>query len=66
MAPTIRVDGTSKARLSRLRVASMTYDDVIGQLLEGIDEDEFRAQALRWQEDLVRRIRANPKNRRLS
>lgn len=65
MPTTIQLEEDRKARLARLKVGAMTYDDVVGQLLEGLDEDEFRRQAIRWQEDLARRIRTNPKNRRL-
>lgn len=65
MPTTIQVEEDRKARLARLKVGAMTYDDVVGQLLDGVDEEEFRRQAIRWQEDLAKKIRANPKNRRL-
>ena len=65
MSTTIQVEDRSKTRLSRLKVGGMTYDDVVAQLLEGVDEEAFRRQALQWQEHLARRIRTNPKNRRL-
>ncbi|MHB1261277.1 MAG: hypothetical protein ACYC2H_06130 [Thermoplasmatota archaeon] len=62
-ATTIQLDRERKARLSRLKVGAMTYDDVVGHLLEGIDEEEFRRQALAWQDDLARRIRSDARNR---
>lgn len=62
---TIQLEAERKDRLARLKVGSMTYDDVIDQLLRGIDESEFRRLALEWQDDLARAIRANPRNRRL-
>jgi hypothetical protein len=60
---TIQLDRERKDRLARLKVGAMTYDDVLDHLLEGIDEEEFRRQALAWQDDLARRIRADPRNR---
>lgn len=60
---TIQLDRDRKERLSRLKIGAMTYDDVVGHLLEGINEDEFRKQALAWQDDLARRIRADSRNR---
>lgn len=65
MATTIQVEDDRKHRLERLKVGAMTYDDVVAQLLEGVDEEEFRRRAIRWQEDLARRIRSHPKNRRI-
>lgn len=65
MPTTIQVEDERKARLARLKVGGMTYDDVIDQLLRGVDEDEFRKLAIQWQDDLARRIRAKPGNRRL-
>lgn len=65
MATTIQVEDERKARLARLKVGGMTYDDVIDQLLRGIDEEHFRRLALEWQSDLARRIRSKPSNRRL-
>ena len=62
---TIQLDDDRKRRLSRLKVGAMTYDDVVAQLLQGIDEEAFRRLALDWEADLARRIRSNPKNRRL-
>jgi hypothetical protein len=67
MVPTtIQLDEAQRDRLNRLKVGGMTYDDVVAQLLEGIDEDEFRRRALAWQEEMARRIRGNPRNRRLA
>jgi len=65
MATTIQLEDERKARLARLKVGGMTYDDVIDQLLQGVDEDEFRRLALQWQDELARRIRGKPTNRRL-
>lgn len=65
MSTTIQVEDERKARLARLKVAGMTYDDVIDQLLRDVDEELFRRQALAWQDEMAARIRANPRNRRL-
>ena len=65
MTTTIQLEDERKARLARLKVGGMTYDDVIDQLLRDVDEEEFRRQALAWQDDLARRVRANPRNYRL-
>lgn len=65
MPTTIQVEEDRKERLARLKVGAMTYDDVVRQLLEDIDEEGFRRRAIEWQMDLARRIRANRKNRRL-
>jgi predicted CopG family antitoxin len=65
LATTIQVEDERRARLARLKVGGMTYDDVIDQLLRGVDEEEFRRLALQWQDDLARRVRAKPGNRRL-
>ena len=65
MPTTIQVEDDRKERLARLKVAGLTYDDVIQQLLEDVDEEGFRRRALEWQRDLARRIRSNKKNRRL-
>lgn len=65
MPTTIQLEAQRKARLARLKVGAMTYDDVVAQLLGDVDEERFRRRALRWQEDLARRIRSNPRNRRL-
>lgn len=62
---TIQLEEEQKDRLARLKVGGMTYDDVVAQLLAGIDEEAFREAALRWQAEMARRIRKNPKNRRL-
>ena len=62
---TIQLDEERKARLARLKVGNMTYDDVIGHLLMGIDEEEFRRRVLEWESKLARRIRGNPKNKRV-
>ncbi|MEK6976726.1 MAG: hypothetical protein AABY18_10365 [Candidatus Thermoplasmatota archaeon] len=65
MSTTIQVEDERKARLARLKVAGMTYDDVIDQLLRDVDEELFRRQALAWQDEMAARIRSNPRNRRL-
>ncbi len=65
MSTTIQVEDERKARLARLKVGGMTYDDVIDQLLRDVDEEEFRRLALAWQDEMAARIRANPANRRL-
>lgn len=65
MATTIQLEDERKARLARLKVGGMTYDDVIDQLLRGVDEDEFRRRALDWQDEMARRVRSKPGNRRL-
>jgi hypothetical protein len=65
VATTIQLEDSRKARLSRLKVGAMTYDDVVAQLLDGVDEEAFRRLALEWEADLAKRIRANPKNRKL-
>lgn len=65
MSTTIQLEDERKAHLSRLKVGAMTYDDVVARLLDGVDEEAFRRLALEWEADLARRIRANPKNRRL-
>ena len=65
MSTTIQVEDDRKARLARLKVAGMTYDDVIDQLLRDVDEELFRRQALAWQDEMASRIRSNPRNRRL-
>lgn len=63
MSTTIQVSDKQKARLNRLKVGNLTYDDVIGQLLNDVDEEEFRRRALQWQEELARKIRFNRENR---
>lgn len=65
MSTTIQVEDDRKARLARLKVGGMTYDDVIDQLLRDVDEERFRRLALEWQDELAVRIRSNPRNRRL-
>ena len=65
MPTTIQLDDERKARLSRLKVGAMTYDDVVAQLLGDVDEEAFRRRALEWEETLARTIRANPRNVRL-
>lgn len=66
MAPTtIQLDDERKARLSRLKVGGMTYDDVIAHLLMDVDEEAFRRRALEWEADMARRIRGNPRNKRV-
>lgn len=62
---TIQLDEERKARLARLKVGNMTYDDVIGHLLMGIDEEEFRRRVLRWEAEFAKRVRGNPRNKRL-
>lgn len=63
MPTTIQLSDERKAQLQRLKVGGLTYDDVVGQLLTGIDEDEFRRLALRWEADLAKAIRSNRANR---
>lgn len=65
MATTIQLDEERKARLSRLKVGGMTYDDVVAHLLMDVDEESFRRRALQWEADLAQRIRKAPKNKRL-
>ena len=60
---TIQLDDERKARLSRLKVGGMTYDDVIAQLLMDVDEEAFRRRALAWEAEMAKRIRANPRNK---
>ena len=63
MTTTIQLDDASKARLARLKVGAMTFDDVVLRLLEEVDEEGFRRRALAWQDELARRIRSNKANR---
>lgn len=63
MPTTIQLSEERKRSLQRLKVGGLTYDDVVGQLLEGLDEASFREQALAWESELARRIRANPRNK---
>lgn len=65
MATTIQLDDERKRRLTRLKVGGMTYDDVVAQLLNDVDEETFRKRALAWEADLAHRIRTNPANVRL-
>lgn len=65
MPTTIQLDEDRKARLSRLKVGAMTYDDVVAHLLHDVDEEAFRRRALDWEAALARRIRSNPANVRL-
>lgn len=63
MSTTIQLEEARKARLARLKVGAMTYDDVLARLLQDVDEEEFRRRALAWQDELAKRIRAHPGNR---
>jgi hypothetical protein len=63
VSTTIQIGEERKARLNRLKVGSLTYDDVIVQLLNDVDEESFRRRALAWQEELARKIRSNRENR---
>lgn len=65
MPTTIQLEEQRKERLARLKVGGMTYDDVLAQLLDEIDEVEFRRRALEWQEEMARRIRNNKGNERV-
>lgn len=65
MPTTIQLSDATKERLQRLKVGGLTFDDVVGQLLQGIDEEEFRRIALDWEAEMAKRIRANPRNVRL-
>lgn len=63
VSTTIQLEEERKARLARLKVGGMTYDDVVARLLAEVDEEAFRRRAIEWQEDLARRIRSNKANR---
>lgn len=63
---TIQLTPERRAQLARLRVAGLTYDDVIGHLLSRVDEERFRQSILEWEADAAAAIRKNPKNRRIA
>lgn len=63
---TIQLTPERRAQLARLRVAGLTYDDVIGHLLSRVDEERFRRSILEWEADAAAAIRKNPKNRRIA
>ncbi len=63
---TIQLTSERRNQLKRLRVAGLSYDDVLGHLLSRVDEEKFRASILAWEADAVRAIRSNPKNRRIA
>jgi hypothetical protein len=63
---TIQLTPERRDQLKRLRVAGLSYDDVIGHLLANVDEEKFRASILKWEADAARAIRGNPKNRRIA
>jgi hypothetical protein len=63
---TIQLTPERRDQLARLKVAGMTYDDVIGHLLARVDEEKFRQSILAWEADAVAAIRSNPRNRRIA
>ncbi len=63
---TIQLTPERRDQLARLKVAGLTYDDVLGFLLAKVDEERFRSAILAWEKDAVSAIRANTKNRRLA
>lgn len=63
---TIQLTPERRDQLKRLRVAGLSYDDVLGHLLARVDEEKFRASILRWEADAVAAIRRNPGNRRIA
>lgn len=63
---TIQLTPERRDQLKRLRVAGLSYDDVLGHLLSHVDEEKFRASILAWEADSARAIRSNPKNRRIA
>lgn len=66
LVTTIQLSPERRDQLKRLRVAGLSYDDVLGHLLTHVDEEKFRASILKWEADAVRAIRGNPKNRRIA
>lgn len=63
---TIQLTPERRDQLARLKVAGLTYDDVLGFLLSRVDEDRFRRAVLQWEKDAAAAIRANPRNRRIA
>ncbi len=63
---TIQLTPERRDQLARLKVAGLTYDDVLGFLLSRVDEDRFRRAVLAWEADAAAAIRANPQNRRIA
>lgn len=62
---TIQLTPERRDQLARLKVAGLTYDDVLGHLLAHVDEEKFRQSILRWEADAAKAIRNNPRNRRI-
>ena len=63
---TIQLTPERRDQLARLKVAGMTYDDVLGHLLSRVDEERFRRSILKWEADAAAAIRKNPRNRRIA
>ena len=63
---TIQLTTERRDQLARLKVAGLTYDDVLGFLLSRVDEEAFRKSILAWEADAAAAIRANPRNRRIA
>lgn len=63
---TIQLTRERRDQLARLKVAGLTYDDVLGHLLSRVDEEKFRQSILAWEADAVAAIRDNPRNRRIA
>lgn len=63
---TIQLTPERRDQLKRLRVAGLSYDDVLGHLLSRVDEEKFRASILKWEADAAAGIRNNPRNRRIA
>jgi hypothetical protein len=63
---TIQLTPERRDQLKRLRVAGLSYDDVLGHLLSRVDEEKFRASILKWEADAATAIRTNPRNRRIA
>lgn len=63
---TIQLTPERRDQLARLKVAGMTYDDVLGFLLSRVDEERFRQAILKWEADAVKAIRQDPRNRRIA
>ena len=63
---TIQLTSERREQLARLKVAGLTYDDVLGFLLSRVDEEQFRKAILAWEADAVAAIRSNPRNRRIA
>ena len=63
---TIQLTAQRRDQLKRLRVAGLSYDDVLGHLLARVDEEKFRASILAWEADAAAAIRNNRQNRRIA